>query len=274
VRRRTILIATMIVSVGGSTALALNGSAGPDRPRPSGTGPRDRYLGRVTPGKRILFGLALRMRSTPLERYAAAVGAGTRPPLTAAQIGARFGVSTAALDRLRGLLQAQGVRVVETFKQRTEILLSAPAPRVERLLGTTLGEFADARGDEYHRPLAQPAIPPALRSTVLAATLLDSKRIHAGEMLPENGLTGTDLAVLYDVQPLISQGLDGRGQTVAVFSEDDFLDKDIKEFEHLHHIVGAPVIERKGRVRFVSGRVGTPDWAAAAEVDIDHEVIR
>jgi subtilase family serine protease len=276
VRRRASFIALLLVCLGGLSALALVSSAGRGGGRTAGAGTRDRYLGPIAPGARVLFGLTLRMRSAALERYATAVGAGTRRPLTAALIGERFGVSTAALDHLRGLLEAEGVRVEETFKQRTQILLSAPAARVERLLGVPLGEFADARGGDYHRPLAQPVIPPALRSSVLATTLLDTKRIPVSEDVPAHGMTGPDLAALYDLQPLIKQGLDGSGQTVAVFSGDTFRASDIEAFDREHNLVGAPSIERvevEGHVPSVSGSEQEKE-RAEGEVDLDLETIR
>lgn len=274
--RRRAIIAALLLCLGGLAALAVGSSAGRGGHGPARAGSRDRYLGRVAPGTRVWFGLSLRMRSAALERYATAVGAGARPPLTAAQIGERFGISTTAVDHVRGLLEAAGVRVEQAFKQRTQILVSAPAARAERLLGVPLGEFRDARGGHYHRPLAQPVIPPALRSVVWAATQLDTKRIPLSEDIPANGMTGHDLAALYDLQPLINQGLDGTGQTVAVFSEDTFLESDIEAFDLKHNIVGAPKIERVEvedhrvpgrRVPYVSGSSGS-------EVDLDTEVIR
>jgi hypothetical protein len=132
--RRRIAIIGPIVACLGCVALLLiivaHQDGGTARPPASG----EHYLGRVAPGTRVRFGLSLWMRGAALERYAASVGTGSRPSLSAVQIGRRFGIPAASVARLRRRLRAAGVRIDETFPQRTEIEVSAPASSVERLL--------------------------------------------------------------------------------------------------------------------------------------------
>jgi subtilase family serine protease len=231
---------------------------------------RDRYLGRVAPDAQVRFGLTLRMRSAALERYAAAVGAHAAPALSARQIGERFGVPSRALALVKTVLRGEGVRVDVAFKQRTQLLVSATAATVKRLLGVSLGEFVDRGGHLYHRPLGTPVVPAALRSAVLGATQLNTQPLLLANAVPQNGMTATELANLYDIKPLMDRGLDGSGQTVAVFSEDTFQDSDITAFEQEHNITGAPSIQRVE----VHGPVAYQSGDGAAEVDLDTEVIR
>lgn len=254
-----VLIAAVVLTV------SANGRSGGAR--------TDRYLGRVAPSTRVSFGLSLRMRTGAMEAYGEGVGAGRLPALSATQIGERFGIPGPALVHVRHLLSADGIEVTQAFRQRTQLLLTAPAARVERLLHVSLGEFAQPDGAQYRRPLGRPVIPPALTPYVLAATHLDTKPLPMQADVRQGGMVASDLATLYNLQPLISgSGLDGRGQTVAVYSQDTFQPSDLETFDALHHIVGAPLPER---VAVEGGALMQFQASAeAAEVDLDLEVIR
>jgi kumamolisin len=148
--------------------------------------------------------------------------------------------------------------------------VSAPAARVERLLGVSLGEYVERGGQRYHRPVGTPVIPVALRSAISGATELDSKPLLLADDVPQGGMTASSLETLYDVKPLVARGLDGSGQKIAVFSEDTFRSSDIATFDQEHHILGAPPVQRVE----VNGPVAYQGGAAAVEVDLDIEVIQ
>ncbi len=254
-----------LIAVVGLTTVSVTAQGGRTR--------SDGYLGPVAPSTRVSFGLSLRMRTAAMEAYGEGVGAGRLPALSAAQIGERFGIPGPALALLRHLLSANGIQVTQAFSQRTQLLLSGPAGRVERLLHISLGKFAQPDGTRYIRPLGKPLIPSALAPYVLAATHLDTKPLPMQADIPQGGMVASDLASLYNLKPLISGGgLDGRGQTVAVYSQDTFLATDIEAFDAMNHIAGAPMPER------VTVEGGAPlqfkPSAEASEVDLDLEVIR
>ena len=266
--RRVLTVSALVLGLLAVVVLAMTAAG-----RNGGTTRSDRYLGRVDPGARVSFGFSLRMRTAAMEAYGAGVGAGRLPALSAAQIGERFGISGAALARVERVLSVGGIEVRQAFKQRTQLLLSAPAARVERLLHVSLGEFAQPDGTRYRRPLGKPLIPIALSPYVLAATHLDTKPLPMQADVPQGGMAASDLAALYNLRPLISRhGLDGRGQTIAIYSQDTFQPSDIRAFDTLQHIVGAPMplrvaVEGGSPLQFQTG-------ADAAEVDLDLDVIR
>lgn len=229
-----------------------------------------RYLGLVTPSTPIQFGLSLRMRSGAMTRYATAVQHGVALALDARQIGARFGISAGTLHGVRATLSAAGVRIDTAFPQRTELLVSAPGAAVTRLLGVRLGRYVNPAGQHFRRPLGTPKVPAALRGAVAGATMLDTTPLKLYEDVPGGGMTARELAALYDLRPLINAGLDGAGQTVAVFSEDTFLNSDIALFDRVHGITGAPPIQRVE----VGSPVAFQGGDAAGEVDLDTEVIQ
>jgi subtilase family serine protease len=277
VRRRLLGIAAALAGLGalGGVALALAGGGGSvaaaARAGKTAMSRPDRYLGRVAPAKPVEFALTLKMKGAALERYATSVGAGARPALSAGQIGRRFGLSTGAFARVQRWLEGHGIQIQQAFPQRTQLLLRAPAASVERLFGVGLGEFSDAQGTDYHRPLGTPVIPAALRSDVIGATQLNTKPIPVNADVPAAGLGAQNLSALYDLGPLINQdGLTGAGQTIAVFSEDTFQQSDIDAFDSEHGISGAPPVQRvdfEGNVPFQSGD-------GAVEVDLDIETIQ
>lgn len=230
----------------------------------------DRYLGLVPAHRRLSFAFTLRMRTAALERYAAGVGNRRVPALSAGQIGARFGIGSRTLSRLRQRLSAAGVDVIEAFPQRTELVVSASAESAERLLGVSIGEYVDNDGRRYHRPLGTPAIPRSLRPAVTAATGLDTRPIPVYADVPRSGLDAPDLVNLYDIRALIDEGLDGSGQTVAVYSQDTFRNSDIAAFDRQRGISGSPPIRRVE----VDGPVPYQGGAAGAEVDVDLEIIQ
>jgi subtilase family serine protease len=267
-RSRVLRATVLLAFLGAAGVVGLSAVSGGGSGRSSGVG--DRYVGPVAPRVEVRFGLTLRMHSAALQRYAAAVGAGSDPALSAAQIGERFGVSRTSLARVRLRLARAGVHVREAFKQRTELLVSGSAARVEHLLGVRLGEYVDRGGRRYHRPVGMPVIPLALRSAVSGATQLDSKPLLLADDVPAGGMTASNLDTLYDIRPLVARGLDGRGQTIAVFSEDTFRSSDIAAFDREHQITGAPPVQRVE----VNGPVAYQGGASAVEVDLDLEVIR
>jgi kumamolisin len=223
----------------------------------------------------IDFSLLLRMPGErALERFAAAVqdpaSRSYRRFLGAAAIGRRFGLPAARLRSLGAQLRAANLRITASFPQRTQLRVRGSAGAVEHLFGVRLGDFRDARGRRYHRPLERPTIPPAMRDALTFATGLDTRRVDISAAIPGKGLSPADVARAYDIEPLHRMGLQGQGQTVAVFSADTFREADIAAFDRLHGIVGAPPVKRVtvgGAVPFASGD-------GAEEVDLDLEVIR
>jgi kumamolisin len=105
---------------------------------------------------------------------------------------------------------------------------------------------------------------------VIDATGLNTKPVPVYADIPQGGLVAGDLANLYDIAPLIQEGLNGSGQTVAVFSQDTFQSSDIAAFDREHGISGSPPIQRVG----VEGTVSYQGGAAGTEVDTDLEIIR
>jgi Pro-kumamolisin, activation domain/Subtilase family len=234
-------------------------------------GTRDRYLGPMKPSKTIGFTLVLRFRQGALDRYLQQVQDPASPNyqryLTARQIGERFGIGPAELARIRKSLEAAGLHVTEAYPQRTSIRASGTVARVSAFFRTTLGEFRERSGRVYHRPLRTPAVPSALRRSVVGVTGLSNRSLALPAAVPDGALAPKTVAKTYNIAPLHRRGIRGQGQTIAIISFDSFNDSDPKLFDKQFGITGPRIKHRK-----VGG--GTQVGEGSVEVNLDIDVIR
>jgi hypothetical protein len=232
---------------------------------------RDRYLGPMKPSKTIGFTLVLRFRQGALDRYLQQVQDPASPNyqryLTARQIGERFGIGPAKLARIRKSLEAAGLHVTEAYPQRTSIRASGTVARVSAFFRTTLGEFREPSGRVYHRPLRTPAVPSALRRSVVGVTGLSNRSLALPATVPDGALAPKTVAKTYNIAPLHQRGIRGQGQTIAIISFDSFNDSDPKLFDKQFGLTGPRVKHRK-----VGG--GAQVGEGSVEVNLDIDVIR
>jgi subtilase family serine protease len=183
--------------------------------------------------------------------------------LTAAQIGARFGLPEAELARLERRLTGAGIAIVERFPQRTALLVRGTAASIQALFGAGLGAFSDGGGGLFYRPVAGLDVPLDLAADIAAVTGLDSSVRRVSHLA----------GPLLDVAPL---GLRtraaarlGDGEYVAIVSYDTFLDADIDAFDAKLGIVGPKVI------RVPVGAVPvTERGRGSQEVTLDIDAVR
>ncbi|TMK65894.1 MAG: hypothetical protein E6G60_04100, partial [Actinobacteria bacterium] len=171
-------------------------------------------IGRTVARARIDLTFLLRVPgSAALERYLAERTA-SAPPLTPAEIGERFGLPSARLDRLTAQLERAGIRVTERFDQRSALLATGRARAVERLFGVRLIEVRDKDGDRFRIPDHPLRIPPELRDAVVRVGGLDTRPAYQ----PSAVTPPSQLRDAYQANTLAQDGYDGSGETVAVVS--------------------------------------------------------
>ena len=83
-------------------------------------------------------------------------------------------------------------------------------------------DYLDAAGRRYHAPTATPTIPAPLRPYVTDVVGLSTRAIATPADLPHGTLRPQDAALAYDVAPLLSAGITGQGQTIAIVSLEPF----------------------------------------------------
>jgi kumamolisin len=208
-------------------------------------------LGPVPDRRQVVFSLVLRQRDTALTAYLAR---SRRGHLSAAEFGRRFGLSDAALARLRRSLQASGFRVLGGYPQRTLLRVAAPAKRVETVFQVALHDFRDADGRRFRAPTRVPKLPAQLASSVAGLSGLSTQplvpadvpatrcgKLPSGRTYPCSGLSPTATARAYDISPLHTRGIRGQGQRVAIVSLGRFSERDVRLFDGRFRIHGPPV---------------------------------
>ena len=193
----------------------------------------------------------------------AARAAGRGRPLTAAQIGRRFGPTRATLARVREEVRGLGLRPRPVAPQRTAMHVRGPVAAVERAFGVRL---LAAPGKRHH-PDREARVPRALRAHVSAVTGLDTRPKALPAAFPAGGLRPFDARRAYGMEGLARRGRLGAGETIAILSLDSFDPADVERYDRLVGIDSGPVEK-------VPVNGGTQVGANTEEVNLDIDVIR
>ena len=233
-------------------------AAAPDH-RPSTSRRRTApHPGRSAPSRpsRVTASLVLRPRR---PRALAARAAGHGRPLTAAQIGRRFGPTDASLARVRRAMRAARLRPQPVAPQRTTLRVTGTARAVERAFGVRLLAAPGGR----HHPDRPARVPRGLRAHVAAVSGLDTRAIARPAAFPSGGLRPVDARRAYDMD---DRRL-GQGETIAVLSLDSFDPADVEQYDRTVGIDSGPVEK-------VPVNGGTQPGPGQEEVNLDLDVIR
>ncbi|MEI6471223.1 MAG: S53 family peptidase [Holophagaceae bacterium] len=193
--------------------------------------------------------LVLKLRNQPaLEAYIAQTvdpaSASYHKFMTTEAFAATFGPSPADLRTVTAFLEGQGLKVEEVHANHLVIRTSGTTAQFNALLNTQVVQHTDEHGRAYQKPLRAPQVPAHLASHVLAAVGLNTKAAFRPHVVkPQraaNGLTGAglpavvlpaagavatgvpgsytvgDVANLYNINPLYSRRITGRGRTLGI----------------------------------------------------------
>jgi len=158
--------------------------------------------------------------------------------LTPEEFGERFGVSQNDVAKIESWLQGHGFQVEEVNANRRTLVFSGTAAQVQAAFQTAIHLY-NVNGKLHHANANAPGIPIALSGVIVGVVSLNdffSTPQHAIGPAPsfDSGsshyLTPGDLAIIYDVAPLYSQGLDGNGKSIAVVGRADINLSDIRTF--------------------------------------------
>jgi hypothetical protein len=159
--------------------------------------------------------------------------------LTTEQYAARFGLSPNDINNVVAWLQAQGFEVTQTARSRTWVSFSGTAAQVQAAFLTEIHNFS-FNGQTYYANASEPAVPAALADVVLGFHGLDNyplkpravlRRVQT-EAKPDftSGISGNtfvapgDFAIIYDVNSLYNNGIDGTNQSIAIMGQTDLYD--------------------------------------------------
>ena len=159
--------------------------------------------------------------------------------LTPEQFADHFGASTEDVQRIANWLESQGMRIEEVAPSRRSITFGGTAAQVERAFATSMRQYK-VNGALHIANANDPSIPSALAPVINGVLSLHDFRLQAMHSAAtpvaqvtygtSHYLSPADLATIYDVSPLYSQGINGTGQSVAVVGRSNINPSDIHSF--------------------------------------------
>jgi subtilase family serine protease len=160
--------------------------------------------------------------------------------LTARQLGEDYGPARSDLDTIKSWLQGQGFKVNVVYASGMIMDFSGTAGMVRQAFQTEIHRL-EVKGESHISNMSDPRIPAALAPAVMGIVSLNdfkpNKMFRPKSQYTAllNGLTyyavvPGDLATIYNLNPLFSGGISGKGQTVVVLEDTDMLSVDWHDF--------------------------------------------
>jgi subtilase family serine protease len=169
-----------------------------------------------------------------------------QPPLTAADVGHRYGQSGATIQSLQAYFASFGLRSQPPPPDHLSFRVSGTVAQVQASLGVQLHRYQDSQGHAFFANDRDPQLPSTLAPSVQAIFGLDNypalQRLHPAGSAPTPGAyVPSDLQTAYNVTPLYAQGWTGAGQTIGIIGCDAFLTSDIQNFRQAYNIPAATI---------------------------------
>ena len=155
--------------------------------------------------------------------------------LTPEEYAQRFGLSDADLAQVTTWLKSQGLTIDAVARGRGWIAVTGTAAQMESAFQTELHNYL-VNGKTHFANATEPSVPAALGRVIGSIHGLHDFRlkpaIHtrytAGD--GEHYLAPGDLATIYNIAPLLSSGITGAGQKIAVAGQSQVQLSDIEQF--------------------------------------------
>jgi subtilase family serine protease len=147
----------------------------------------------------------------------------------AEEFGQRFGLAQEDLDTITRWLQSHGFAVNVVYSNATVIDFSGTAGQVREAFHTEIHNL-EVNGVKHVANMDDPEIPAALAPAVAGIVSLNNFMPHGMHTMRTNftfttgtgtkfAVTPSDLATIYNLNPLFGAGVSGQGQTVAVIED-------------------------------------------------------
>jgi subtilase family serine protease len=152
--------------------------------------------------------------------------------LTAEEFGERFGVAEQDRDAIKNWLQSHHFDVNVDYTNGLLIDFSGTAGQVREAFHTEIHEL-NVKGVKHIANMSDPQIPAALAPAVVGVVSLNDFKPHAVYTFPPPypicsfsggicyAVVPADLATIYNLNPLFSEGTSGRGQTIVMIEDSD-----------------------------------------------------
>jgi pseudomonalisin len=196
--------------------------------------------------------------------------------LTPESYGKQFGISERDLAEVTNWLQSHGLSIDEVAPSRRLILFSGNAAQVLSAFHTPIRNYRIAN-EVHHANGTAPEIPEALSDVIGGVLSLHDFRTrpqHSNMRNPVPEFTSgsshyvgpADLSVIYNIDPLYEQGIDGSGQTVAIVGRSNFKLSDVRLFRSMF---GLPENDPEMLVNGTNPGILNADEEAEALLDVE-----
>ncbi len=167
--------------------------------------------------------------------------------LTPEEYANRFGASVSDLNTVAQWLRSQNLQVTSVARGRDSIAVSGTASAVENAFQVQLHRFV-INGQTHYAPTTEPSVPAAFSNVISGIRGLNDFRLKPASrrkailqapnkpQVESESLCGgyclgpSDIATIYDVNPLYAKGWNGSGQSLAVVGQSAILTADIDAY--------------------------------------------
>jgi subtilase family serine protease len=157
--------------------------------------------------------------------------------ITPEEFGDRFGLNSAAFDKMKAWLQDKGFTIDETPTSRNWIAFTGNAGQMRDAFKMRIHEYL-VNGESHFAAANEPSVPGEFANAVLGFRSIHNFRAKSRMLKGKftSSLTGyhflvpDDWATIYDAKPLYSSGITGAGQKIAVLGQTDIELQDIRAF--------------------------------------------
>jgi kumamolisin len=200
--------------------------------------------------------------------------------ITPPEFTALFAPDQAMVNAVAAYLRNQNIHVRSVSPNNLLIRATGSISNVEHAFNTTLADYV-VDGHTVYAPTTTPSVPSTLSGMILNISGLDNVAHYhrLGKLAmkkekpvdqyhgPGGGYTPDAMHSAYNVKPLLSAGVNGSGQTIALFELDGYNPADIQAYFNYYHL-GSP----KYFDVLVGPATNTPG-SSAAEVELDIEQV-
>ncbi|HUC42150.1 MAG TPA: Ig-like domain repeat protein [Candidatus Micrarchaeaceae archaeon] len=178
--------------------------------------------------------------------------------LSPAQFGAQFGPADSDVAIIQSWLVSQGFHDIHVSNGRVFVEFSGTAAQVQSAFHTSIHHYV-VNGVDHWANATNPQIPAALAPAIDGVATLHNffkqpQLLNPGERLPiqknaagkpainlagsQHGVGPGDFAVIYNVNPLYQQNINGTGRTIAVVGRSNIDIQDVYDFRDLFQLSG------------------------------------
>ena len=155
--------------------------------------------------------------------------------LSAVQVGTEYGVSDSDIDFITSWLESYGITVNFVYPNHMVMDISGTALALRKAMRVQI-HFLEVDGEMHYANVNDPQIPAALAPAITGIVSMHNFRPHT-MVKPRTeftfastncgatcyAVTPGDAAVIYNLNPLFTQGLSGQGQTIVLIEDSDIL---------------------------------------------------